>query len=433
MTIADQLTLLSSTKTAIKQAIEDKGITVGTVPFADYPTKIAAISGGGGSTPTTWVRPADWLPLPTLTESDQKFVGLHAIYPDANFVALSASGNYTVDWGDGVVENFVSGAVAQHEYNYDTYDTGNSTLCSRGYKQAVVTVTPQAGQNLTALNLHQCHSALAVQYSSGFLDIALASASLTDLLIGVQAPGSSAQTIRFADLERVNIVRSSVANFSFLFDGCYSLQVVVSISTDVVSAVNMSNMFRNCNSLTSVPLFNTSAVTNMSSMFSGCYSLTSVPLFNTSAVTSMSSMFFGCSSLTSVPLFNTSAVTSMSNMFRNCASLTSVPLFDTTAVTDTSYMFSGCYSLTSVPLFNTSAVTNMSSMFFGCSSLSKVSMTDMKVSFSVANCKLSAARLNEIYRNLATVTGQTITVTGNYGTETDDPTIATAKGWTVTG
>ncbi len=406
MTIADQLTLLASTKTAIKQAIEDKGITVGTVPFADYPSKISAISGA----PTApWVRPADWLTLPTLTESDQKFVGLHAVYPDANFVALSASGDYTVDWGDGVVENFVSGAVAQHEYNYGTYDTGNATLCSRGYKQAVVTVTPQAGQNLTALNLHQRHSALTVQYSSGFLDIALASASLTDLRIGVQAPESSTQTIRFADLGRVNIVRSSVADFSRLFTGCYSLQAVVSISTDVVSNVNVSYMFYSCQSLASVPQFNTAAVTNMGSMFSGCYSLTSVPLFNTSAVTSMSGMFYNCYSLTSVPLFNTSAVTNMGSMFYNC------------------------FSLASVPQFNTAAVTNMVSMFAACNSLSKVSMTGTKVSFSVANCKLSAARLNEIYSNLATVTGQTITVTGNYGTATDNPTIATAKGWTVTG
>jgi hypothetical protein len=51
----------------------------------------------------------------------------------------------------------------------------------------------------------------------------------------------------------------------------------------------------------------------------------------------------------------------------------------------------------------------------------------------VASCKLSATKLNEIYSNLKTVTGKTITVTGNYGTASDDPSIAIAKGWTVTG
>ena len=49
------------------------------------------------------------------------------------------------------------------------------------------------------------------------------------------------------------------------------------------------------------------------------------------------------------------------------------------------------------------------------------------------NGTLSATALNEIYTNLATVTTQTITVSGNYGTASDNPSIATAKNWTVTG
>lgn len=99
-------------------------------------------------------------------------------------------------------------------------------------------------------------------------------------------------------------------------------------------------------------------------------------------------------------------------------------------------MFSSCYSLQTVPALNTTAVTssaNFSNMFADCSSLSRIQAKDFRFTFSVANCKLSAAALNEIYTNLPTVTGQTITVTGNYGTTDDKPTIATARGWTVTG
>ena len=72
-------------------------------------------------------------------------------------------------------------------------------------------------------------------------------------------------------------------------------------------------------------------------------------------------------------------------------------------------------------------------MFDICNSVSRIQAKEFKYTFSVANCKLGATELNEIYTNLPTVTGQTITVSGNYGTATDDPTIATAKGWTVTG
>jgi hypothetical protein len=113
-----------------------------------------------------------------------------------------------------------------------------------------------------------------------------------------------------------------------------------------------------------------------------------------------------------------------------------VPLFSTQAVTNMSSMFNSCYSLQSVPALVTTAVTsssNFSSMFSACNSLSSIKAKDFNFTFSVASCKLSAAALNEIYTNLPTVTGQTITVTGNYGVVADDPTIATSKGWTVVG
>jgi surface protein len=251
---------------------------------------------------------------------------------------------------------------------------------------------------------------------------------------------------------------TAVTNMSSMFNGCSSLQAVPLFNT--VAVTNMSSMFNSCSSLQAVPLFNTVAVIDMSSMFSNCSSLQTVPLFDTAAVTNMSSMFLSCSSLQTVPLFNTAAVLNMSSMFNSCSSLQAVPLFNTVAVTDMSSMFNGCPSLQTVPLFNTAAVTNMSSMFsncnslaaipaltttavtssgnfntiFGsCNSLSRIEAKDFRFTFSVASCKLSATALNEIYTNLPVAVGQTITVTGNYGAATDDPTIATLKGWTVTG
>ena len=43
-TIAEKLALLLDTKTAIKNAIEAKGVPVGDIPFSKYPEKIQAIS-----------------------------------------------------------------------------------------------------------------------------------------------------------------------------------------------------------------------------------------------------------------------------------------------------------------------------------------------------------------------------------------------------
>jgi hypothetical protein len=55
------------------------------------------------------------------------------------------------------------------------------------------------------------------------------------------------------------------------------------------------------------------------------------------------------------------------------------------------------------------------------------------VSFSVANNLLNAEALNALFTSLPSVTGQTVTVSGNYGVNEVgyDPSIATAKGWTV--
>ena len=90
---------------------------------------------------------------------------------------------------------------------------------------------------------------------------------------------------------------------------------------------------------------------------------------NTTGITHMGDMFYDCTSLTTVPLFNTSSVTDMGYMFHICTSLTSVPLFNTSSVTDMSFMFNSCTSLTSVPLLNTSSVTKMNSMFMNCTNV----------------------------------------------------------------
>ena len=66
-TIAEQLTSLANTKTAIKDAIVAKGVTVAdTDPFSAYPAKIGEIQGGGGAPATkfgasvdTWIGDVD--------------------------------------------------------------------------------------------------------------------------------------------------------------------------------------------------------------------------------------------------------------------------------------------------------------------------------------------------------------------------------------
>lgn len=54
MSVASELTTLNTAKQNIKQAIIDKGVGMGGVPFTNYHTKIAEISGGGGAGFRIW-------------------------------------------------------------------------------------------------------------------------------------------------------------------------------------------------------------------------------------------------------------------------------------------------------------------------------------------------------------------------------------------
>jgi surface protein len=432
-----------------------------------------------GVTPDSgWVRPSDWIAMPIITSSEQKAAALVLVGDNnSNFFAFRCSKEYTVDWGDGIIENIATGVTAQHNYVYSSL-SASTEIGPIGSKmrQAMIVITPQAGVDLTSISFNFKHSALGItSYTTPILEITLSAPNCTTLAIGGTIAGTRL-------LQQCTILSHNATNLENLFNVCSSLQSVPLFNTSAVTSIN--GMFSGCSSLQNVPLLNTSAVTNMNFMFNFCPSLQNIPLFNTSAVTNMISMFTGCSSLQGIPLLNTSAVTNMTSMFTGCTSLQGIPLLNTSAVTNMSSMFSNCTSLQSMPLLNTSAVTNMTSIFSGCTSLQSISLfntslaqsmavmfnncrslqsipaldcssatnmslfvssgsslkrvlaTGIKSSVSFSSSTLGATELNEIYTNLADLTAlptQTITVSNNYGTATDNRAIATAKNWTVAG
>ena len=171
-------------------------------------------------------------------------------------------------------------------------------------------------------------------------------------------------------------------------------------------------MFKDCTSLTTIPLFDTQNVTNMGGMFWRCNSLTSVPLFDTQNVTDMYGMFYNCTSLTSVPEFNTQNVTNMFGPFFNCTCLTTIPLFDTQNVKDTTQMFYNCTSLKNVGGF-----------------------IGLKVDIRFPNSPLTHDSALNVIDNLATSSGHTVTFKKTtFDTLTpEDIAKATSKGWEIHG
>lgn len=542
MTIADQLLSINASKQEIKAAIETKGVTVGTLPLADYAEKILEISGGGPA-PTPWVRPADWLSMPTVTSTDQVVYMLMAVNNVAyNLVAFTATGSasgFNVDWGDGIVETAGNGTQINHNYDWNNVPAG--TLTSKGYRQALITITPLGGGNLTAIDLSKRHTLRSNYQSTNSLDILISSPNLTSITIGSNV--SSGAAAFHTQVERIRIPYTSAtctATYAFsacyslrnievtsnlqfaqnAFEGCVSLEEVPALSftgsgllgtfsncsslksigtltvNNGVSTVSCISMFSNCSSITSIPTitltgsgkfsslfamfsncrmlmdativgtWDLSAVSSTASMFSGCSgletapaslslpastsaasmfanctALTVAPTLSLPVATTIASLFSGCTSLLVAPTITTSTLLiTASSVFENCSAMTTSQLFTTTNVVTVASMFSACRSLTSIPAFNLAAVTAANGNVIspttinGAFNLNSSAVLGLRAQHSYANSNLSATELDNIYTNLGTAfSGAIITVTGNPGVATDNPAIATAKGWTVTG
>ena len=232
---------------------------------------------------------------------------------------------------------------------------------------------------------------------------------------------------------------NNVTDMSYMFQDCESLTTIPQLDTSKVT--NMSRMFSNCISLQSIPLLNTSSVTDMSHMFNSCESLTTVPQLDTSSVTNMEWMFMGCELLTTVPLFNTSSVTNMSNMFKFCTKLTTIPQFNTSNVTNVASLFYNCPALESIPELDFGNV-GMMSLFLGRSNLPNLTtiggFRNIKVGFDIQNApNLTVQSLMNVINNLydfigngESISSQLMMGETNLAKLTDEQkAVATNKGW----
>lgn len=202
------------------------------------------------------------------------------------------------------------------------------------------------------------------------------------------------------------VMDSTVADYhhiqstSFWFCGMTNLSSIQGLQyLDTRNVTDMSYMFYNCSSLTTLDAsnFDTQNVADMRMMFCNCKLLSSLDVsgFATNNVTDMNRMFFGCYVLDSLDVsnFDTGNVTDMAYMFCGCEAVSSLDVsgFDTENVTDMCYMFFGCKSLPQIDVsgFSTQGVSDMNCMFYGCntvkmldvSNFSTHNVTDMEYMF----------------------------------------------------
>lgn len=424
-----------------------------------------------------YTRPIDWITIPSIGVSEQVIYMLYAVYDGAsNLMAFDINGNFTVDWGDGTITNYTSG-TAEHEYDYANV----SNLSTRGYRQALIKITPQVGQNLTLLNVQRKHSKVVgtnirgvnlldivvsmpnatginifIGFRSGFTRVLLdmcerywivnGGTTTSYILLAYQQVGiqqliinntSSVTNMQQMCLQTRNIVdvqlgnTSNVTTFLAAFQDCFNLKGVTQL--DLSSCTTATSIFQNCRKLESVEVINSILLTNLVDSFFIGSGLIEIPAtFNTSTFTTIRQMFRTSTAYRGANNLNLNSCTNMQLAFYD-SNLQEFVNSTTGNVQNASFAFTLCSNLKKV-VMNCTSVTNTTSMLSSCASLEYLELNGLKISFSVANANLDGVSIDRLANSVADLTalpGATVTLTGNYGTATFNSALWTAKNWTV--
>jgi hypothetical protein len=318
--------------------------------------------------------------------------------------------------------------------------------------------------NITSLSFTQCVNLECVAGLSNLLNLSSASNLLSVTY--------SLKTAPWIDTR-------NVTNFTSFYDN--SACVSYMQPYDFSKGVTFSAAFATCENLNFIPKFNISNGVVFASMFQNCFSLRTIPEMDFSKGRNFSSLFFNNVSLCEIPPINTNAGITFDSMFRNTERIIQLPSgLNTTNATNLSFFVARNWRLEEFPGLTTSNCTNFTQMFentrmitlpkfdtsngitfanmfndakfitlpefdvgkglcfgngfAGSNAIMSAALLNTKSNISYADCTLSPTALDQIFTNLASVTGgQIITITNNWGSSGCNRSIATGKGWTVTG
>ena len=291
--------------------------------------------------------------------------------------------NFTVDWGDGSSSTVTSYSDIDKNHTYTSAGDYVVTLVgsaeriglnNSGNDRFKLISIPYLG-NLNYISLEGAfYGAENLEYFAG------GTTSSVTTMSNMFRNCNSLSNIDLSTFDTSNV--SSMSGMFYDADGITNLDLSSFVTT---SLQDMSYMFYQAENIATLDIssFDTSSVTDLTFTFRGMSDLASLDLsnFNTANVLGMSGAFAYMTSLTSLDLssFNTSNVTSMGAMFEGSSSLTSLDVssFNTSSVTAMSYMFTNV-PLSSLDLshFNTSQVTGMVRMFSGMSNLTSLNISN---------------------------------------------------------
>lgn len=314
---------------------------------------------------TTWSRDEEWLILPNINEGEQKFCGLVGVFRgqtgytgstgDAQYVAFTMTGNFIVDWGNGITQSFTSGTRAQYAYRYD--DLPESTTTSYDMRQVIIQAYPAPGATFTTLDFQQnptrldgvtFNTTFGVGYNPGWLDVKFGSPHMTSFLLG---RNNNANMIYPSSMAQVEIVGdTSITSVGQFMGFCYGLRKIIGQKW-TRKATSAGSLIRyGGGPLSHVDAFDLSLCTNFSNLFAET-GLIVAPFIDTRSGTNFSNFFFNAP-IRLLPPLNSSNVTTFAGFMYN-AYCRYLPMMDTTKVTT---FFDGLYvySLLRFPDWDTS-------------------------------------------------------------------------------
>ena len=281
-------------------------------------------------------------------------------FSQSNTITFTAAGgatrNFSIDWGDGIIEQYTSYSNTSYSHTYN----------ARGI------YTIQIAGDLPA-----------PRFSSASQPILIKINSFGQIII---SPANYSTAFRF-NTNLIAVAANLPSNTSTIFQIFFSC-----------AKLNDPN----------ISLWNTSNITDMGSSFSSATSFNQpINSWNTSNAISMSSMFSSATSFNqSLENWNVRKVTSFSNMFQSAtnfnSSLSGWALGADTAGTSCSSMFSSCVNFNQdLSSWDVSKVTNFSSMFNGARSFNQ-SLNGWQLVSSGVNCTSMFFNAINFNQNLGT-------------------------------
>ena len=368
-----------------------------------------------------WKRNPQWPAIPSTL--DRCFM-VWAVFEDepTNSIVLQTAVGQNVYWGDGT-QTLNGDAVEIHSYDYATinapvilHPTG------RNYKPVLVEVDVTDTNNIVL-------QANSTQFQNNLLEIEdrLENVAGTkNYIISLFATNLTHRCAIYVERIKLNhpMIGNSTNKFTFL-TRCRIFDVPPNFF-DIATSINQLfySSFDRCD-ITNITATSLTGTNNLFNFRGGIRKIDTFHIQGTDAIRP-----FDYSGLESINVLTTDSNT-MQGWFQVTTNLVKIGQINAAQCTNIQQIFQ-LSRIEEAHFTNCALITNTTNAFVLTGSLKILTMIGLRVGISVSGNRMQANAINDFFTSLGTADGsQTLDLRNNPGSSTCDPTIATAKGFTV--